>query len=139
MELKGKYGFIDPIEVKIIIKRGLLSIYKNDKIVGIVPTPQEKKDYKIIRTDEEYGLPVTHKYAIKFTDYYNKECYVCTDMWIGKKWYIEARKSSKFKIWRLLFWIITIIAATTIAVLTENKINSFNNPARNTKTEQQNK
>lgn len=141
IKLNGKYdiGALDSIKCEIQIKKGLLNLIKKDSKLGSVTTPVDRKDYKIIRTNEEYGLPITHKYAIKFIDYNNKECYVYTDMWIITKWRIEIRKNKKINLWKILLWIITIILAAAITVLTEKKINSLHNKSSDTKTEQNNK
>jgi len=100
IKLKGKYdlGGLEYLKCEIQINKGLISLIKKDTKLGDVTHPINKKDYKIIRTNEEYGLPVTHKYAIKFIDYNNKECYVYADInnvklsmikWHKKEWIIQ--------------------------------------------------
>lgn len=113
IKLSGKYdiGGQEYIKCEIHIKRGMLNLIKKDTKLGNVTNPIVKNDYKIIKTDEEYGLPVTHKYAIKFNDYYNKETYVYTDMALFQKWWIEIRKNkAKFNIVKVVSFISLALA-----------------------------
>jgi hypothetical protein len=113
IKLDGKYdvGGLEHIKCEIQIKKGLLTLIKKDTKLGNVTSPIGKKDYKIIRTNSEYGLPVTHKYAIKFIDYYGKYCYVYTDMMLITKWWVEVRKSNrKSNIAKAIIWILLLIA-----------------------------
>lgn len=135
MKLSGKYGVVENIKVDIIFKKGKFDLVKNDSKIGNITFPVRPVDYEVVGTGDEFGLPITHKYAVKYTDQFNNEQYVFVDICIFRKWWIEIRKNKKFNIIRLVFWALAIVGATVLTVLTENKINSLINPSNKTHAE----